>query len=355
MPRALPATLGRASRALPFAAALLAMAPAGVVHADAPAGRFLYAGDDDWDWASPLGAKEPCKLSRYGAMPWSALDWAEEGLEEVRGVLVGTPPDAKKTMTMEDLSKLRGEKASYRHVQQNAGVFRKLFEGEDAPNVLILMHNTSNGQAPDAASIGELRKFVKNGGRVVVLDDWKRYRGLLAGMMEEALKLPAGPPIPEPPARQPWVEQKKEEPPTDADKDAPDQPAKENPARGEFEQFLPLLGADDFKLREEAHEAIRRLGPGVLELLEEVETDDPEIASRLNKIRRALKPGPSPNKAQLSAARDAQRRAKYEENIAHINEAAARLRDKRIPHILEDVFVDREKRPLPVLRIEFPQ
>ena len=72
--------------------------PAHADDADPIGGRFLFAGDDDWDWASPLGARKRSKLVRYGAMAWSALDWAEEGLEEVRGVLVGVPPNPMKTM-----------------------------------------------------------------------------------------------------------------------------------------------------------------------------------------------------------------------------------------------------------------
>ena len=59
-----------------------------------PAGRFLFAGDDDWDWASPLGAEQPSKLVRYGAMGWSALDWAEADLEEVHDRAADEPERA---------------------------------------------------------------------------------------------------------------------------------------------------------------------------------------------------------------------------------------------------------------------
>src|SRR5437867_3052291 len=71
-------------------------------------GRLIYANDDDWDWASPDGANEPCKLSVYGRMEWSALDWMEEGLPEVRGVLIGTPPAVGDYLSMADLNKIRG-------------------------------------------------------------------------------------------------------------------------------------------------------------------------------------------------------------------------------------------------------
>src|SRR5262245_1347002 len=71
-------------------------------------GRLLYANDDDWDWATPQGGKEFARLSVYGRMPWSALDWMEEGLPEVRGMLVGVPPLIGDYLTMADLNRIRG-------------------------------------------------------------------------------------------------------------------------------------------------------------------------------------------------------------------------------------------------------
>src|SRR4051812_716488 len=93
-------------------------------------GRFLYADDDDWDWVSPLGTKTPSRLSEYGAMPWSALDWMEEGLDEVRGVVIGTLPEIGKYLTMGDLNRLRnaGPKRSYEQLAHTENVLRDLLK-----------------------------------------------------------------------------------------------------------------------------------------------------------------------------------------------------------------------------------
>src|SRR5207249_2073676 len=106
-------------------------------------GRFLYADDDDWDWASPLGAVKPCKLSVYGVMPWSALDWMEEGLDEVRGVFVGTPPAIGEYLTMGDLNRVRnaGPKRSYEQLAHTETVLRDLLKDSRPPNLIIMMQD----------------------------------------------------------------------------------------------------------------------------------------------------------------------------------------------------------------------
>ena len=45
------------------------------------------------------------------------------------------------------------------------------------------------------------------------------------------------------------------------------------------------LGAELFKTRAEASDAIRALGPAALPLIEAHTTDDPEVAARLSEIR----------------------------------------------------------------------
>ncbi|NIP96817.1 MAG: hypothetical protein GWO24_26620 [Akkermansiaceae bacterium] len=308
-----------------------------------PAGRFLFAGDDDWDWASPLGAEQPSKLVRYGAMGWSALDWAETDLKEVRGVLFGSPPNAKKTLSMKELSELRGEHATYRHQRPGADALRALLEADAPPNVIILMQNTGKEAPPKGDEIALLTEWVKSGGRLVVLDDWKKYGGVLDAFLEEALKLPSGPPIEEPPEPEPAPT---EEAPSEADPAGPD-------LEKRFAELLPRLGNERYRIREEASKAMKALGPKITKLIDQTETDDPEIATRLTEIRKKIGPKPAA-KAKVNAQRAAQRKAKYEFNVNLVKKAARQLREAKIPHQFSYAFVDMEKRPLPALRISFP-
>lgn len=339
--------------ALVLAVGCLCVSARGAEEAPERPGRFLFAGDDDWDWASRKDAAEPCKLARYGRMEWSALDWAEEGLPEVRGALIGVPPDPKKTMSLEELSDLRGEKATYRHHEQKPGVVKQLLEGEEPPNVIILMQNLSKAGSPSKEDVKELLGFLRAGGRLVVLDEWKKYHDLLDAVVTEARTLPPGPPIEAPPAPAPLVEEKP------AEQAWPDPPAldpsdAERERRKQFEALLPGLADDTYRVREEASAAIRALGTEVLPWIEEVESDDPEVRHRLREIREDLRPKPQKRKVISQEERDARRLEKHQRNVALVRTAATNLREARIPHLMDDVLVDKEKRPLPSLRIEFP-
>lgn len=333
-------------------------------------GRFLFAGDDDWDWATPLGAKEPSKLVRYGAMSWSALDWAEEGLDEVRGGLIGIPPNAKKTMTMDDLSKLRGAKATYQHHPQGPGIVQRLLAEKEPPNVIILMQNSSIGAgAPDDATIKTLVAFVKSGGRLVVLDEWKRYRSVLQAVTSSALTLPPGAPIPiAPPAVRPKPkpkpnpEAKQDAQPDDKEKSPPKKKTeeasdKELKLKARLADLVPQLGDETFKVRAQASEDILELGVEALPLLLEMKSDDPEVASRLAHLRDQLTPkvNRAPRRPVMTPAQQAAvRTAKRQENATLVKDAARKLSAKNLSHQLSEVLVDGDKQILPVLRISFP-
>jgi hypothetical protein len=361
--------VGRALALMAAATTAFPTVPAHAEEADPIGGRFLFAGDDDWDWASPLGAENPSKLVRYGTMAWSALDWAEDGLKEVRGMLVGVPPDPKKTMSMPDLSKLRGEHATYQHHPQAPGVITRLLRAEPPPNVIILMQNSSRVAAdPDAISVKELVVFVKGGGRLVVLDEWGRYKSVLNAVVETSLTLPPGEGIPETPAA------KRPDPkPKDEDKDnlegnnkGPDSPeaqkektreTREKELKARLTRLIPKLGDQTFKVRDATSREIRKMGPEVLKLLDEFQSDDPEISSRIAQLRKQLAPKKNiaPRKAPSTPEqRAAARIAKRQKNAALVKAAAEKLSAKKTSHQLSEVLVDTDQQILPVLRISFP-
>ncbi|MFP6895649.1 MAG: hypothetical protein VCA38_03535 [Roseibacillus sp.] len=353
--------MARLRPALPLITVAAATLMTALVHGQAPepgGGRFLFAGDDDWDWATPLGAEEACKLVRYGAMAWSALDWAEGGLDQVRGVIVGTPPDANKTMTLANLSDLRGEKATYSHRPQARGVFKDLLEGERPPNLIILMQNTGKDGVLEAEAITTLIEFVKEGGRLVVLDDWKKYQPVLKACVDAALTLPVGPPIPIAPEAKPpdpaaAAPAKPKEP-------KPEPPAPPDPTPGELTERLtelvPKLADDSFKVREGTSAEIRELGPKVLNLLAEIKSDDPEISARIEQLQAELRPKPAIVRRPkvTREQRAAIRNAKHKFNAELVKTAATRLSEKKISHQMSDALVDGDKKILPVLRISFP-
>jgi hypothetical protein len=351
----------RCTPALLAAALLTSLCP--VAQGEQPAaieGRFLFAGDDDWDWASPLGADKPCKLVRYGRMPWSALDWAEQGLEEVRGAIVGIPPDPKKTLSLEELSKLRGPKAKYRHHPQNPGVIRNMLKGENAPNVIILMQNTGNKGTLRAECLERLEQFVRNGGRVVVLDEWRKYGAVLDTMVATARTLPAGPAIPPTPVvkRPPVPPKEPEQAPKEKEKN-PSEPRATFPAgeiKARLKELIPGLSDESFRIREESTKAILALGTEVLPHLARIESDDPEVAVRLRRIQSKLKPKASLQKKPVAGAkqRALQRATKRKRSAEQVQTAAKKLREKNVSFQLSDVLVDGDKQILPVLRISFP-
>ena len=155
-------------------------------------GRFLYAADDDWDWVSPIGGDERARLSRYGVMPWSALDWAEEGLGEVRGVLLGSSPNIGKYLTIEDLNRLRGPKAKYVESPQAEEKLADLLSGFK-PNIIVLMQDTGKQGRFSDEDVRLLRDFVLKGGRLLALDDWTHYYPVYDEILKSALaaKAPA--------------------------------------------------------------------------------------------------------------------------------------------------------------------
>ena len=357
-------------RALVLMAAATTAFPTVPAHADEAnpiGGRFLFAGDDDWDWASPLGAENPSKLVRYGAMAWSALDWAEDGLKEVCGALVGVPPASKKTMSMADLSKLRGEHAIYQHHPQVPGVITRLLKAEHPPNVIILMQNSSRvAAAPDALSVKELVAFVKGGGRLVVLDEWGRYKSVLNAVLETALTLPPGEAIPETPAAKrpaPKAKPKVDLAENNQGEDSPDaqlektRNAQTKELKARLTKLIPKLGDQTFKVRDAASREIREMGAEVLKLLDEFQSDDPEISSRIAQLRKQLAPKKNiapRNPPSTPEQRAAARIAKRQKNADLVKAAAEKLSAKKTSHQLSEVLVDTDQQILPVLRISFP-
>ena len=303
-----------------------------------PAGRFLYAGDDDWDWLSPLGATEPSKLARYGAMPWSALDWAEEGLAEVRGVLVGEPPHIGKYLTMEELSEIRGKGASYERRPQIRGKISEVLGAERSPNVVIFMQCSGRDGKLDDGDIAALVAFVEKGGRLVVLDDWQRYPDVLEAFLESALEWPnklrraGGEEKPEKEAELPEV----------ADPEFVERVA----------GLVKDLGSPEFRAREAAMRELRELGLPAIELADEMRPEDPEIAARLMRLRsrfvREREQGGS------SPVDDERRRAKHAAVTEHILGVASKLEAARFPYRVADVYVDKEGAAIPALRMTFP-
>ena len=360
----------RVERALALMAAVTTALMAVPIHADEAdpiGGRFLFAGDDDWDWASPLGSENPSKLVRYGAMAWSALDWAEDGLKEVRGALVGVPPASKKTMSMADLSKLRGEHATYQHHPQAPGVITRLLRSERPPNVIILMQNSSRvAAAPDALSVKELVAFVKGGGRLVVLDEWGRYKSVLNAVLETALTLPPGEAIPETPAAKrpaPKAKPKVDLAENNQGEDSPDaqlektRNAQTKELKARLTKLIPNLGDQTFKVRDATSREIREMGAEVLKLLDEFQSDDPEISSRIAQLRKQLAPKKNiapRNPPSTPEQRAAARIAKRQKNADLVKAAAEKLSAKKTSHQLSEVLVDTDQQILPVLRISFP-
>src|SRR5581483_1586583 len=212
-------------------------------------GRFLYADDDDWDWASPLGTKEPCGLSAYGRMPWSALDWMEEGLSEVRGVLIGTPPASGNYLTMADLNRVRkaGPKLGYDQVPHKADILSDLVKDRKPPNVIIMMTDIglNTGKPPiTAADVEAGLEFVRRGGRLLILDDWKYYRDLVSPFVDEKRFGHVG-------AKQP-----------------PDADLKKVVA-----EKLQQLNSDNFRVREKATAELLKMGLAIVPLLQTHKTN----------------------------------------------------------------------------------
>jgi hypothetical protein len=227
-------------------------------------GRFLYADDDDWDWATPLGANQPCRLSVYGRMPWSALDWMEEGLTEVRGVLVGTPPASGNYLTMADLNRIRGAgpKRSYEQIQHKANILADLLKDKRPPNLIIMMQDLGPPKIDitgkdNAAAL----EFVRRGGRLIILDDWKCYRTLVGQFLDKKHFAPVKP------------------------------PAKPEPAvRKVVDEKVRLLDSPKFVTREKTQAELIKMGRQIVPILEAFKPVSLEQQCRIDKIIRVLRP-----------------------------------------------------------------
>lgn len=250
-------------------------------------GRFLYANDDDWDWASPLGAAKPCRLSEYGKMDWSALDWMEDGLEEVRGVLIGTPPALGGYLTMDDLNKIRTFgmiKRSYKQVKHDPNVIRDLLKQKDPPNVIIVMQDIGMDGRPPVTDedVAAALEFVRRGGRLIILDDWEFYPGYVAPFLSAA-NFQRAKPKPEP---------------VDAD------------LKVKVLEHVTLLDSAQFKVREQAVADLIKMGKVIVPMLRQHEPESEEQRARIEQILKKLDPRPAPAAATSANVGDMFNRAK---------------------------------------------
>ena len=248
----------------PAAAAAAAQAPAEPPVRLSARGRFLYANDDDWDWASPAG-KQTSQLHTYGVMDWSALDWIEEGLAEVRGLAVGTLCDEYLGGSL-DAARGRQGKSTYRVVAHRAGVFAERLApgGKDGPNVVLVMRNRCDDFTPEfsAGDLEALAGFVERGGRLIALDDWGVYKPVLERLL-------AGKPAGE------------VKPPAPPDKSLADKVA----------AIVRRLGDDSWEVREQASRDLVALGVEILPILEKTSSNDAEVKGRIEAAIAALAKG----------------------------------------------------------------
>ena len=318
-------------RFLPLAPLLTTMATAALAAAEP--GRLLYTVDDDWDWASPLGAEEPSDLSRYGAMPWSALDWAEEGLAEVRGVMIGSPPDDEGYMTGPKLSALRGAKANYSKQIYKADSIAPLLGEAEPPNLIILVQDKGRAGKPSPDDVDALVGFVKDGGRLVVLDDWRHCDALMESLLAEVLES-----ADEPHGAKPH-------PPEDVAAQLPDAELV-----AKVERLLAKLSDDNFLVREAAAAELIKLGEAILPLIAAPEGVEAEVRARLAQIRAEIDPDLKP---VVPVPGVGPREARHQERARHMTDTAAKLEAAGVPHRLDDVFVNKNGDPLPALRMTF--
>lgn len=241
-------------------------------------GRFLYANDDDWDWASPKG-KLTTNLSVNGEMDWSALDWIEEGLPEIRGLVLGTLP-LEALRPADDLDEARGRrgKKAYATEPPAAGTLAKRLGAGDAaaPNVVLLVRGSAGDPPPDfsAEDLEALHDLVARGGRLIVLDEWGCYRPVLDRFLSGR-----------PPRRKP-----------------PDPGPSEN-LRSRVAALVPQLGDEQWGVRENATHGLLSLGPRVLPLIRRAESPDPEVRMRLEAIAGELAAAAAAEAAAAAAER----------------------------------------------------
>lgn len=221
-------------------------------------GRFLYANDDDWDWPSPKG-RQTTRLHVYGVMDWSALDWIEEGLPEVRGLVVGTLPVDYLGTDKIDVARGRENQTTYACAEPRPGLLaKKLAAGAEGNyNVLLMMRNLCTEPAPDftPADLEALAAFVQRGGRAIVMDDWGIYRAVLERML-------AGGALPE----------------------AAKPPGLPDGLRQKAGELVKRLGDDDWATREQATRELTALGRDILPFIAGLKSDDAEVAFRLERV-----------------------------------------------------------------------
>jgi hypothetical protein len=304
-----------------FLGSLLFAEPARLRHS--PEGRFLYTGDDDWDWASPRGIKEPCALSKHGPMPWSALDWAEEGLQEVRGVLVGLPPMVGNDLTLETLATMRGQHTSYSHQVQEEGVITTILAADPAPNLILLTQLSKDGGKLGDEDIRKLADFVESGGRLLVLDDSVRYGEVMDAIIGVALALAEG-----------------EVAPPEGDRLDPQFVER-------VAAVVEKLGSPDFRTREDASAELFELGELAVELAAKMPSEDPEITARITQLQKKLKP-------KGGVIRNEYRKKKQHDTAERVAAAAARLKGTTVSHRLATVYADAEGAPLATLKLVVP-
>jgi hypothetical protein len=190
----------------------------------------------------------------------------EEGLDEVRGVLIGTPPEIGNYLTMADLNKLRGAgpKRSYEQLAHTENALGDLLRGKRPPNLVILMKDSGLIQLPpiNARDTEAAFEFVRRGGRLIVLDDWGGYGGLVV----------------------PFTEGER----------AAARPAPDPKLRGRVLELVKLLDSDTFKVREKATADLRKLGKEIVPVLEEAEPTSLEVAMRVRALLREFRPPPAP-------------------------------------------------------------
>jgi hypothetical protein len=239
-------------------------------------GRFFYANDDDWDWASPLGAAKLSKLSYYGKMKWSALDWIEQGLPRVDAVLVGAAPAIGSYLTIDALNELRqqdrgsdagpnaaapAQDSRYHQLKHVPGMFGKLLSGKTRPNLIILMKD--NGNVPDFTDkdLDALYQYVQTGGRLIVLDDWSGYRKVLERFQK-------------------------------VDRTGKEVSVK-NTLRDRVVRLVEQLSDQKFDRRSEAEARLMTMGRSILPILEKLKTADLEAQVRVDKVRARLETMPA--------------------------------------------------------------
>jgi hypothetical protein len=171
--------------------------------------------------------------------------------------------------------------------------------------------------------VRRLVNFVKDGGRLLVLDDSARYSPVLDGVIEVALGL------------------------AKAGIEAPDAEPIDAAFVERVTDLVKALGSLNFRTREDATAELLKLGMRGLELAEKMPSDDPEIAARIALVRRKLNPAGG-------VITNEYRRKKQGATAKRVAAAAAMLKDAGFPYRIDTVYADSEGAPLPTLIVALP-